>query len=467
VALEHDAAPAAPQPQAAPLAVAAPESAPVIRLARSAVATPSRSAGGAPLGDDEILSLQKTAGNRAVGRAIDRGLIQRDDAAPAAAAALTGVTITPQKASIPLSGTTITAAAKPAGAGTIKYSIAADKVAPAAGTTIDESTGAVTLDAKQPGGSLKIKAENESSFADSTFKLIEKPAAIASTSASATGTYKASFVHTFTSAGTSPAGLDGENINEKFDSLSADTPFGPFALEANAAGSKGWDLDSSGTMAGPDNLSIGKGIDATPFVKNASNPTPAKALPQGFTMTQKLHAKSFPDGTLDASPFTTTDHVRTLEDVGGKLQMTLKAGVKGASIDYAGPAVFRNAKADKTSVEASPEKPKTGTWKRNEVQVSVDVAPAGGKVKYSITGEALGCTVDASGKVLIGSAPGKITVRAGDGTHYDEVSIEIKKPAAAAVAPGAGAGAAPKAAGAGDEAVPTAGAEDPGQGTTD
>jgi hypothetical protein len=136
VALEHDAAPAAaPQPPAATLVVAAPEAAIVSRLARSAVSTPrADGATGAPMGDDEILSLQKTAGNRAVGRAIDRGLIQRDDPAPAAAAALTGVKITPSKASIPLSGATITAAAQPAGAGTVKYSIEADAVAPAAGT---------------------------------------------------------------------------------------------------------------------------------------------------------------------------------------------------------------------------------------------------------------------------------------------------------------------------------------------
>jgi hypothetical protein len=436
VAVEHEAVPAAPQPAPA-VAVAA---APVM---------------GAPMGDEAILSLQKTAGNRAVGRAIERGLIQRDDAA---AASLTGVTITPQKASIPLSGTTITAAAKPAGAGTVKYSLVADKVAPAAATKIDESSGAITLDPKQPGGSMKVRADNETSWADASFKLIEKPAAIASTAGTAAGTYEGHFVHTFTSAGASAAGLDGENINEKFDSLTADTPFGPFTLQANAAGSSGWDLDSTGKMGGPDKVSIGKGIDASPFVKNASNPTPAKALPQGFSMTQKLHAKTFPDATLDATPFTTTPHVRTLEDVGGKLQMTLKAGAGSVSIDYAGPPVFRNAKADKTSVDASPEKPKSGTWKRNEVQVSVDVAPAGGKVSYSIAGEALGCTVDSSGKVLIGSTPGTIKVRAGDGTHYDEVSIEIKKPAAAA---GAGAPAAPKAAGEGDEAVPEA------QGTTD
>jgi hypothetical protein len=421
VPLERD---VAPEPAAAPVAAA------------PAVFSPLRA--GAPMGDEQILSLQQTAGNRAVGRAIARGLIQRDDKPPAN---LSGVTVSPQKASIPLSGTTITAAASPKGAGTIKYKLEADKVAPAAGTTIDASTGAITLDAKQPGGSMKVRAENEVSFANATFKLVEKPAAIASTSAAAQGTYEAGFTHTFTSAGASAAGLDGENINEKFDSKSATTPFGPFTLKANAAGSKGWDLDSSGTMAGTDNVSIGSGIDASPFVKNASNPSPAKALPQGFTMTQKLHAKTFPAGTLDDAPFTTTDHVRTLEEQGGKLKMTLKAGGKPVSIDYAGPPVFRNMKADKTKVEASPEKPKTGTWKQNEVQVSIDTDPSGGKVKYSIAGEALGCKVDKNGLVKIGSKPGSITVRGGDGTHYDEVTIQITAPPAA---PATGTPAAPK-----------------------
>jgi hypothetical protein len=442
VPLERDVA-----PEPAPAVVAAPGPPVAAPLARAATVASPRP--GAPLADDAVLSLQRTAGNRAVGRAIDRGLIQRDDKPPAS---LTGLSITPQKASVPLSsGTAITAAAQPAGAGTIKYSLKPDKVSPAAGTKIDETSGAVTLDAKQPGGSLKARAENESSYAEATFKLVEKPAAIASSAGTAAGTYEGHFVHTFTSAGTSAAGLDGENINEKFDSLTAETPFGPFSLTANAAGSTGWDLDSTGKMAGPDKVSIGKGIDANPFVKNASNPAPAKPLPQGFSMTQKLHAKSFPENTLDAAPFTTTDHVRTLEDVGGKLKMTLKAGAGSVSIDYAGPPVFRNIKADKTSVDASPEKPKTGTWKRNEVQVSVDTDPAGAKVKYSLSGDALGCTVDQSGKVLIGSAPGTIKVRAGDATHYDEIAIEIKKPAAAAT----GTPAAPKTAGEGDEAVPT------------
>lgn len=439
MAAEHEPAVAPPQP-APPVAIAAPAA-----------------AGGAPLGVDAVLSLQRTAGNRAVGRAIARGLIQRDDKANPN---LTGVTVTPSKASIPLaSGVSMKAAAQPASASGVRYSLVADKVAPAAGTKIDESSGAITLDAKQPGGSMKAKAATDTSWAEQGFKLVEKPAAIASTAASAAGTYEGHFVHTFSSAGASAAGLDGENINEKFDSLSAETPFGPFTLTANAEGSKGWDLDSSGKMAGPDKVSIGKGIDANPFVKSASNPAPAKKLPQGFSMTQKFHAKTFPAGTLDDTPFTTTQHVRTLEEKSGKLKMTLKAGVgDGVSIDYAGPAVFRNARADKTSVEASAERPKSGTWKRNEVQVSVDVEPAGSKVKYSIPGEALGCTVDGAGKVLIGSTAGTIKVRAGDGaSKYDEVSIEITKPAAPAGA------AVPKAAGPGDEAVPL----DEAQGTTD
>jgi hypothetical protein len=92
------------------------------------------------MGVDTVLSLQRTAGNRAVGRAIERGLIQRDDKA----VALTGVTVTPAKASIPLaSGVSMSAAAKPAGATGVKYSLVADKVAPAAapGAAVPKAAG--------------------------------------------------------------------------------------------------------------------------------------------------------------------------------------------------------------------------------------------------------------------------------------------------------------------------------------
>ena len=79
------------------------------------------------------------------------------------------------------SGTSITAAAKPDGVTGVKWTLEAGTVAPAAGTKIDESTGVVTLDAKQPGGKMKPKATNGASFANAEFRVIEKPKDIAST----------------------------------------------------------------------------------------------------------------------------------------------------------------------------------------------------------------------------------------------------------------------------------------------
>jgi hypothetical protein len=400
--MEHEHAPAAPAP-APPVVAAAPEA-----------------VGGAPLGVEQVLSLQRTVGNQAVCRAIASGLIQRDDAQPAAAG-LTGVTVTPGKSSIPAeTGVTITARAQ---GGTGTYSLQAGTATAASGTTIDAASGRVRLDAKQPGGTLKAKATASTSWADQEFALVEKPTAIASTSGSPTGDYDAAFTHTFSAASGNAAGLQGENINEKFDSLSVPSPFGGnFTLTANAAGSPGWDLDGSGVMAGPDNVSIGAaGVDAQPFVVSASNPTPAKTLPQGFSMAQHLHAKSFPSGRLDATPFTTTDHVRTLAEENGKLVFKLKAGLKEVSIPYAGPAVYRNAKADQPSVQASGPK----AAKPNTVQVSVSAEGSGASPSYSIVGPDLGCVVDASGKVTIGSQAGTITVRAGEAKRYDEVKITI------------------------------------------
>ena len=70
--------------------------------------------------------------------------------------------------------------------------------------------------------------------------MIEKPKDIASTKSSVAGNYEAHFTHTFNSSGAGQSGLEDANINEKFDSLTAKTPFGDdFTLKANAAGSRG------------------------------------------------------------------------------------------------------------------------------------------------------------------------------------------------------------------------------------
>jgi hypothetical protein len=406
--VEHEKTPVAPAP-APPVVVAAPEA-----------------VGGAPLGVDQVLSLQRTVGNRAVCRAIASGLIQRDDAQPAAGGGVTGITISPQKATIPLeSGVTITAKAQPASAAGVQYSLDPGTVSPAAGTTIDASTGKVTVASGQQGGTMRAKATAaDGSWQDIPFGVVEKPTGIASTTGAASGDYQGSFTHTFTAPSGKSSGLDKGNVNEKFPTPTVKSPFkgGSFTVQANAAGSKGWDLDSSGAMTGTDDVEMhAKDVDANDFVASASNPSPKGKLPAGFSIDQEFHAKSFPSGNLDAAAAATTQHVRTLAEENGKLVFKIKAGAKEVSMPYTGPAVYRNAKADKTSVEASAAKPA----KPNTVQVSVSAEGSGASPSYSIVGADLGCSVDLNGKVTIGNQAGTITVRAGDKTRYDEVKITI------------------------------------------
>jgi len=402
--------------------VAAPAAAPP-------VATPEAAAPAPAFGAAAILSLQRTAGNQAVSRAIADGRIARD----AKQVSVTGVSVSPSQFSVPVeSGVKVKATAAPANATGITWALK-DGTATVTGSTIDDK-GVITFGASQPGGSLLAEATaDDGSSADRSFNMVGDPGSIASSTGAATGTYAADFVHTF-SGGTAAAGA---NVNEKFDATSVKTDFGDFTLKKNAAGSHGWDLDATGKMTGPDNVSIDQSmIDANKFVKTASNPSPAKSLPVGFSMTQHFTAKSFPSGKMGTTDVTTTEHVRNLEDRGG-LKVVLKAGAGEVPIDYAGPPIYRNAKADNTSIPASPPKPATGEWKRGSVQVSVTVEPSG-TPKYSFVGDALGCEVDGSGKVLIGSTPGTITVRAGDGDkHYDEVQITITPPPAPAADAGA------------------------------
>ena len=117
--------------------------------------------------------------------------------------------------------------------------------------------------------------------------------------------------------------------------------------------------------------------------------------------------------------------MRELVEKDGKLFMKLGAGKGSELIPYVGPAVFRNMKADKTTIVASEAKPAKGKWAQNTVQVSVDAEGSKATPKYSIQGEKLGCSVDASGEVKIGDKPGTITVRAGNAKNYDEVTITI------------------------------------------
>ena len=375
-----------------------------------------------------VLALQRTAGNAAVSRAIATGQlgVQRQGGAPVA---VTGVAVSPARTSVPLpAGTGIRATATPRNATGVVFSLTAGSAALAGGTSINPTTGVVTVDPQQAGGTLAARATSaDGSFAELEFRLVETPAAITSTSSTATGDYEAQFVHTFSSAGPTTAGLEGANINERFASRRVTTPFGPFSLRANATGSHGWDLDASGTMAGHDTVSMDGSVDAQPFISSAANSAPAAALPQGFAMTQNLHATSFPSGRLGATPFMSTQHVRRLEEQGGELFFTIGAGLATESMKYVGPPVYRHATVDQPTVEASAPRPRSGAWTRNEVNVSVEALPASSPVEYWIQGNALGCSVTSTGQVLVGDRPGTIKVRAGSRRRgrFDAVTVTV------------------------------------------
>jgi hypothetical protein len=405
------------------------ETAPAPPAAAPAAAVPAPALGG---GIGAVLALQRSAGNQATLRALSAGggpLLARDDKSVAVSA----IALSKDRSSIPGDGT-ITATATPSNATGVTFS-AEKNTADPAGTTVDSAKGTVSVGDSQEGGLVNIKAtSDEGSFVFAPLMVSEKPTTLASTSASAgsqTGRYAGEFVHTFTGKSGDKTKLEGANINEKFDPLSVESPFGTFTVTANAAGSQGWDLDASGAMAGPDKVSIDKSmIDARKFVKSASNPSPAKTLPQSFSMAQQLRAKTWPSGTLDGSPFTTTNHTRGLEEQSGTLAVVIGAGKDSVTLDYEGPPVYRGISASSTKVVASKPKPKEkdATWEREEVTVTAEVLPSTAKLVYSLQGEKLGCEIDASsGVVKIGSTAGTIKVRASDGGtgHYDEVSIEI------------------------------------------
>jgi hypothetical protein len=387
-----------------------------------------------------ILSLQRSVGNAVVSGAIraplqrsqQSGTVQREGE-QLASVSVAGVTLSATKVSIPPStGSTIKATATPSKATGVKISVEKGSVTPT-NVTIDDTTGVITVSAGQQGGTVTIKATSDNgAWATMDLRLVEKPLSIASTSASSAGgsVYGGQFTHTFSSPSGQASGLQGENINEKFDALKAASGFGTFTLSANAAGSTGWDLTSAGAMAGPDNVNIDKAmIDVGKFVKSASNPAPANTLPVAFTMVQHLHAKSFPSGALDASAFADVDHVRTLTD---KETFVVTAGMNHTDDPYTGPSAYTNAQASATSVSASPPKPKapsTASWTRTKVQITADVIPGKGTKVFSLVGPKLGCEIDAAtGEVLIGDQTGTIKVRVSagaGGANFDEVSITI------------------------------------------
>jgi hypothetical protein len=379
-----------------------------------------------------LRSMQQTAGNRATAALVQRlnapTGVQRDpeesEQAPAEEVSVTGIALSADKVSVPL-GTAVTATASPANATGVVYSLENSSVEPT-NVAIGADDGVITVAAGQQGGEVNVVATaSDGSAALRSLRLVEPPTAVASTSASGGDNYGGQFVHTFSAPSGESSGLEGGNVNESFESLEATPPWGgTFELAANAAGSHGWDLDSAGAMTGPDNVDIEAGtVDIGPLLNSASNPNPTAAMPQGFTMTQSLYAKSFPENTIAATPFATVAHTRRLI-AGGQFEVS--AGTDSVIEDYSGPAAVTDATATPASVVASAPRPEEGEWEQTKVAVIADAVPSDAVLTYAFVGPDLGCAVDADGEVSIGTTAGTLTVRvlASPG-NYDEVTITI------------------------------------------
>jgi len=369
--------------------------------------------------------------------------------APAPVVDLQGVKVNHPRVTVPPPAKHgLKASIDPANATGVTLDIVGVTAAIAAGTTIDSTTGKITIDAKQTGGGADVKATQTDTgiFATQPFSLTGIPGAIASTTATTRGVakfYGGDFVHTFAPpAGGAATELELSRVNEKFAAATGTTlnitgKLGTLAITVNDPNSatKGWDLDSSGTMVSADHVTWSHDIDARPFVTNAANPTPTDVLPQELAAAQDFRNLEFPAKTFGAAIASTT-HRRAIEDRNDKLKAVTSANATGINVeveeDYAGPTVFRNAKATPASI---PVTPPGGTATKSTI--TVDAEGAAATTKFKVNAPDLGCTIDTAGVLTPGTTTGTVTVRAGDGTSFDETTVTMTAaPAATPTPPG-------------------------------
>lgn len=343
----------------------------------------------------------------------------------------------------------------PANATPVTLSVVGDNATINAGTTIDAATKRITVAGAQTGGSAHVEAAQSittpspgggTSTSTTTFtapfNFTAVPGAISSTRAalrSLPGFYGGDFIHTFTSPGP-PGALERSHVNERFPAASGTTlsvtgHLGSLTVAVNDPGSAtdGWDLDGSGTMAGPDEVTWGDTIDARPLVANASNRTPAHPLPQALTATQNFRSLSFPSLSYGAAAVASTTHRRAIEDRTNVLKAVTSANAAGISQevveDYAGPTIFRRCRATPNSIQASSPAPAGGTAPApRTVTVAVDAEGQAATPAFTVRPPDLGCTFGAGGTLTIGTTPGTVTVRGGDATNFDEATVTITAP---------------------------------------
>jgi len=345
----------------------------------------------------------------------------------------------------PVARLSFSARKTPANASSVTFSVEGDNAAIAAGTTVDNATGVITVAAGQTGGSADIRADQVepgggSSFITAPFNFTAIPSGISSTAATQTapaGNYGGEFVHTFTSPGGGQTALDRSHVNEQFAGASGTTlvingSFGPITVSVNNPNSptSGWDLDSSGVMTGPDHVTWGNSVDARQFVASASNPSPSSPLPQEMTATQNFRNLTFPNNTYGAAAVVSVTHRRAFEDRNNLIKAVTSANAPGINEevvdDYAGPTVFRRCKATPASIPVAVAAPPGGTAPTATTStIDVDAEGRTATPQFSVRPPNLGCTISSSGELTPGKTPGTVTVRAGNSVNFDETTVTL------------------------------------------
>jgi hypothetical protein len=338
----------------------------------------------------------------------------------------------------------------PANASGVTLSIVGDNAQIAAGTTISNTSGAITVDQKQTGGSAHALATQNATdpsgatitnTATAPFNFTAIPSGITSTTASPsgiTGMYGGDFTHTFTSPAGGQTALEMSHVNEQFAGVTGTTltisgSLGTFTVTVNNPNSPsaGWDLDSDGEMTGVDQVTWSNTTTARPFVRNASNPTPKLTLPQAATVRQNFRNLSFPSQTYGTA-VTSTTHRRALEDRSNSLKGVTSAGVNQEVVeDYAGPTVFRGCSASPASIPITAAPPPGGQAPAAATS-TITVAAEGQQATptFSIRPPDLGCTITPEGVLTPGTTQGTVTIRAGDAANFDETTVTLTAPPA-------------------------------------
>jgi Domain of unknown function (DUF4157) len=369
---------------------------------------------------------------------------------------LAGASLNHKRVTVPPEATlALKASAVPGSATNTVFTLDGNNAAIAQGTSIDSATGAITVAADQTGGSATIKATQtyndakdvtQTKFFTQPINFAAVPGDISSTVATprvSTTQYGGDFLHTFGSPAGGQAALELAHVNERFagakgttlpltGTMLGNTPLSVTVNDPNSARA-GWDLDASGTMAGPDHVTWSNRISARPFVVNASNRTPANALPQELTVTQAFHSLSMPSNKYGATAVASTTHRRAFEDHNNKLTAITSANAKGidqpVEQDYAGPTVFRRAKAVPDNIPTATPAPKGGkATAPTTSKISVDAEGTTAKPHFTVLAPDLGAHISVAGVLTPGTTAGTVTVRAGDAANFDEAKVTIAAP---------------------------------------